>query len=181
MGAADRTDGTAERVARARGLTGRAAKLPGPIDGFLRRALQGPTVAVPGDPTRREMPVSEVVGRLARATTASPGTLGSGERLDYVLDLGPQLRVIVLDLVRRDGGSGGMVSAEQPAWLERQLRAAGDRWVIAVTHQPLASFRGRCASCSSCSTLRRGWWRRFPGTRIATGSSRAAPPPAATG
>ena len=59
-----------------------------------------------------------------------------------MLDLGTRLRVIVLDLVRRDGGSGGLVSADQPAWLERQLRAAGDRWVIAVSHQPLASSDG---------------------------------------
>jgi len=50
--------------------------------------------------------------------------------------------VIVLDLVRREGGSGGLVSAGQPAWLERQLRAAGERWVIVVSHQPLASSAG---------------------------------------
>ena len=59
-----------------------------------------------------------------------------------MLDLGTRLRLIVLDLVRRDGGSGGLVSADQPAWLERQLGAAGDRWVIAVSHQPLASSAG---------------------------------------
>ena len=60
-------------------------------------------------------------------------------RLDYALDVGSRLRVIVLDLVRRDGGSGGQVVAGQPAWLERQLAAGGERWVLVVTHQPLSS------------------------------------------
>jgi hypothetical protein len=115
---------------------------PGPIDGFLRRALAGPTVAVPPDPARRELAVPEVVGRLSRSAPATLGGLGAAERLDYVLDLGPRLRVIVLDLVRREGGSGGLVSAGQPTWLERQLRGAGDRWVIVVSHQPLASSAG---------------------------------------
>jgi len=115
---------------------------PGPIDGFLRQALAGATVAVPADPARRELAVGEVVGRLARSAPATPGGVGAGERLDYALDLGPRLRVIVLDLVRREGGSGGLVSAGQPAWLERQLHAAGDRWVIVVSHQPLASSAG---------------------------------------
>jgi hypothetical protein len=62
--------------------------------------------------------------------------------LDYVLDLGSRLRVIVLDLVRRDGGSGGLVTASQPAWLADRLGAAGDRWVIVVSHQPLSSSEG---------------------------------------
>ncbi|HEY1592957.1 MAG TPA: hypothetical protein VGF81_14270 [Solirubrobacteraceae bacterium] len=115
---------------------------PGPIDGFLRQALAGATVAVPADPARRELAVGEVVGRLARSAPATPGGVGAAERLDYALDLGLRLRVIVLDLVRREGGSGGLVSAGQPAWLERQLRAASGRWVIVVSHQPLASSAG---------------------------------------
>ena len=45
-------------------------------------------------------------------------------RLDYTIDLGPTLRLIVLDLARRDGGSGGLVVPSQPAWL---ARAAGRR------------------------------------------------------
>jgi hypothetical protein len=112
---------------------------PGPIDSFLRMALEGPTIGVPSDPTRREMPVAEVVDRLARATTGGPAGLGDGARLDYALDVGPHLRLIVLDLARRDGGSGGLVTADQPAWLERQLAAAAQRWVIVASHQPIAS------------------------------------------
>ena len=60
-------------------------------------------------------------------------------RLDYVRDIGSRLRVIVLDLVRRDGGSGGQAVAGQSTWLQRQLGSAGDRWVLVVSHQPLAS------------------------------------------
>ncbi len=64
------------------------------------------------------------------------------DRLDYALDVGPRLRLVVLDLVRRDGGSGGLVSADQPAWLEQQLATTRGRWVIVVSHQPLAGSVG---------------------------------------
>lgn len=112
---------------------------PGLVDGFLRRALAGPTVRVPADPARRQMSVGEVTARLKRA--GSGVSLRSG-RLDYVIDIGPRLRLVVLDLVRRDGGSGGVVGPEQPAWLSRQLARGGERWVIVVSHQPLASSAG---------------------------------------
>jgi hypothetical protein len=115
---------------------------PGPINDFLHRALEGPTVSVPPDPARREMELPEVVARLERSAPGAAPALGTGERLDYAVDAGSRVRLIVLDLVRRGGGSGGLVSADQPAWLERQLAAAGDRWVIAVSHQPLASSVG---------------------------------------
>lgn len=112
---------------------------PGLVDQFLRHALDGPTVDVPPDPTRRQMSIDEVIARVRRA--ASGGSLQSG-RLDYAFELGPRLRLIVLDLVRRDGGSGGIVSPEQPSWLARQLADAGERWVIVISHQPLASSVG---------------------------------------
>jgi hypothetical protein len=102
------------------------------VSGFLRQALKGPKQQVPADTSRREMDAVEVVRSLG----------GTGGSLDYSTDVGPRLRLIVLDLARRAGGSGGLVRPGQPAWLERQLSAAGDRWVIAVSHQPLASSDG---------------------------------------
>ena len=107
--------------------------LPGLVNQFLARALAGPKVRVPADPSRREMDAGEVVSRLRP---------GAGETLDYVIDLGSELRVIVLDLARRGGGSGGLVRPDQPGWLASQLAGAGQRWVIAVSHQPLASSEG---------------------------------------
>jgi hypothetical protein len=53
-----------------------------------------------------------------------------------------RLRLIVLDLARREGGSGGLVVSDQPAWLARELDAAGDRWVIVASHQPLTGSDG---------------------------------------
>jgi hypothetical protein len=102
------------------------------VNDFLARALAGPKVHVPADPARRQLEAPEVVGRLAR----------SGPTLDYVVDVGERVRLIVLDLARRAGGSGGLVRPEQPGWLARRLPQAGDRWVIVVSHQPLAGSEG---------------------------------------
>jgi 3',5'-cyclic AMP phosphodiesterase CpdA len=52
------------------------------------------------------------------------------------------VRVIVLDLTRRDGGSRGRVAPGQPAWLEDQLDRAGERWVLVASHQPIAGSSG---------------------------------------
>jgi hypothetical protein len=106
--------------------------LPGLVDGFLARALAGPTVRVPASAGRVEMDPLEVIGRLGHP----------GETLDYSADIGPELRLIVLDLARRGGGSGGLVRPDQPGWLASQLVNAGDRWVIVVSHQPLAGSEG---------------------------------------
>jgi 3',5'-cyclic AMP phosphodiesterase CpdA len=111
--------------------------LPGLVDRFLAEALAGPKVRVPPDPTRREMDATEVV-RLLRA--------GTSDSLDYAVDIGRELRLIVLDLARRAGGSGGLVRPDQPGWLTSQLERAGDggagRWVIVVSHQPLSGSAG---------------------------------------
>jgi hypothetical protein len=105
----------------------------GLITSFLKRALKGPKQRVPADPIRREMDAEEVVTRLRP---------GAGANLDYSTDVGPKLRLIVLDLARRKGGSGGLVRPDQPAWLKKELKAAGNRWVIVVSHQPLPSSQG---------------------------------------
>jgi len=111
---------------------------PGLVDSFLRQALAGPTVRVPPDPGRRELSFDEVIAGLRRP----PAAAGRPGRLDYAFDAGPHVRVIVLDLVRRGGGSGGLVDPSQPSWLAGQLAAAGGRWVLVFSHQPLASSAG---------------------------------------
>jgi hypothetical protein len=110
---------------------------PGLVDAFLRQALAGPTVHVPADPARRELSFVEVTERLGTAGPATARDAAASAHLDYVFDAGPHLRLMVADVVRRRGGSGGQVTGDQPAWLERQLAAAGERWVIFVSHQAL--------------------------------------------
>jgi 3',5'-cyclic AMP phosphodiesterase CpdA len=105
------------------------------VSKFLDQALAGQAVGVPADPTRRQLSAGEAVSRLL-------GASGGPTTLDYVADVSPRLRLIVLDLARRDGGSGGLVRPEQPAWLEAQLARSGRRWLIVVSHQPLASSTG---------------------------------------
>jgi hypothetical protein len=90
------------------------------------------------DARRRQVGAEMMLARLRSAS----GSRGSGPLLDYTFDVGDRLRVIVLDLVRREGGSGGLVSAGQPRWLRRQLRRAGRRWVIVTSHQPITTAEG---------------------------------------
>jgi 3',5'-cyclic AMP phosphodiesterase CpdA len=122
---------------------------PGLVESFLTQALAGPTVRVPADPARWEMTLPQAVTTLvagagSEAAAGAPGlaNAAAAERLDYTLDLGPQVRIIVLDIVRRAGGSGGLVDPSQEAWLAAALAAAGERWVIVVSHQPLQSSGG---------------------------------------
>ncbi len=106
--------------------------LPGLVNQFLARALAGPKVRVPANAGRVEMDPLEMIRRLGHP----------GSHLDYHLDIGRELRLIVLDLARRGGGSGGLVRPDQPGWLASQLTDAGQRWVIVVSHQPLVSSEG---------------------------------------
>ncbi|MHB8691596.1 MAG: metallophosphoesterase family protein [Solirubrobacteraceae bacterium] len=122
--------------------------LPGIVSQLLQEALSGPTVSVPASSSRRELASGEVVSAFGGApglrSAASKGTINrpSPDRLDYAFDLGGELRVIVLDLARRAGGSGGLVVSGQPGWLSQQLAAAGTKWVLVVSHQPLISSEG---------------------------------------
>jgi len=112
---------------------------------FLSQALAGPRVRVPADPARRELSSDEAVVRLATSaggSVAAETAPGAGATLDYTVDIARQLRLIVLDLARRGGGSGGLVRPEQPAWLEQQLAEADGRWVIVISHQPLVGSAG---------------------------------------
>jgi len=129
------------RLRSARTIAPDGAPDPGAVDELLVQALRGPIVRVPPDPARRELAFGEVVSRL-RAAGGPATAIRAGARLDYVVDVGARLRLVVLDIVRRDGGSGGAVDPSQPAWLARQLAAADDRWVIVITHQPIITSVG---------------------------------------
>ncbi len=112
--------------------------LAGLADQFLLQALRGPTVNVPPDPSRRELSVPEAIAQLRSATAA----FGTDERLDYVYDLGDRVRLIVLDLASRTGGSGGQVAAGQAEFVRTALAEARDRWVIFASHQTLRQSVG---------------------------------------
>jgi 3',5'-cyclic AMP phosphodiesterase CpdA len=114
------------------------ALTPQLVDSALSGGLPGTTARVAPDPQRRELTPQEAVAGLRAAS----GHGGRGARMDYGFDAGPAVRVIVLDTVRRDVGSGGVLSAAQARWLAGQLAAAGDRRVIVVSHQPLTSVDG---------------------------------------
>jgi len=111
---------------------------PGLFEPLIRQLLSAPGVDVPADARRRELSAATVLAQLRRAASLK----GGDPLLDYTFDLGPKLRVIVLDLVRRGGGSDGLVHPGQSEWLGGQLAQAGERWVLVVTHQPLTNSVG---------------------------------------
>jgi 3',5'-cyclic AMP phosphodiesterase CpdA len=93
---------------------------------------------VPPDPARRHLAPDELVARLSTAAGVAPAAPG---RLDYTFEVG-EVRGIVLDTANRAGGSRGVVTAEQVAWLRRQL----DGWVVVFAHNPLESSDGGAAA-----------------------------------
>jgi len=113
------------------------ALTPQLVDRVLSGGLPGRTVAIAPDPGRRELSPDEAIAGLRAAS----GHGGSGRWMDDAFDVGA-VRVIVLDTVRRDVGSSGVLAPEQVAWLRGQLTAAGSRRVILVSHQPLPSVDG---------------------------------------
>jgi hypothetical protein len=105
------------------------------IDELLRAGLQGDAIRVAPDPNRTQLDATDVVARLRRTTNAQ-------DRLDYGDDVGDHLRLIVCDLVRRDAGSGGLVTTATLAALQRELAAAGNRYILVAVHQPLDQTAG---------------------------------------
>ena len=67
---------------------------------------------------------------------------------------------IVLDTAARSGGSRGVVSAAQLAWLRAQLARAGERWVIVFAHNPLESSDGGEAGAGGARRRPAGGRRR---------------------
>jgi 3',5'-cyclic AMP phosphodiesterase CpdA len=108
------------------------------IDRLLAAGLPGRSVKVTPDPGRRELSPAAAVAGLRRAS----GHGGRGARMDDTFDIGPGVRAIALDTVRRTAGSGGVVTPAQARWVARALAAAGNRWVLVFSHQPLTTAAG---------------------------------------
>lgn len=108
------------------------------LERVLGQGFPGETAPTEADPRRAHPAPAEVLGTLRRGS----GAAGGVGRLDYAYDVGPRLRVIALDLVKRGGGSDGRITAEQLVWLERRLARAGRRWIVVASHQSLASSEG---------------------------------------
>jgi 3',5'-cyclic AMP phosphodiesterase CpdA len=121
------------------------------VDAVLAGGLPGRTIRVAADAARRELEASAVLARLRRAS----GHGGRGPLLDYSFDLGPRVRAIVLDTIRRGVGARGVVRPSQLRWLRQQLRRAGSRWVVVFSHTPLPSCDGDRAALSLLTRDRR--------------------------
>jgi len=111
---------------------------PRAVGALLAHGLPGKTMRVTPDPRRRELRPSQMLAALRHGSGRGAG----GRWLDYSFDIGPKVRVIVLDLISRRAGAAGVVHAGQSGWLARQLRAARDRWVVVFSHTPLSRTRG---------------------------------------
>jgi 3',5'-cyclic AMP phosphodiesterase CpdA len=107
------------------------------VDRLLDAGIPGTAVQVAPDPARASLSSREVVAAFARGREPR-----SPDRLDYVVDVGPALRAVVLDTADRAGGARGRVEPEQVAWLREQLAVAGDRDVIVISHNRLESSTG---------------------------------------
>ena len=127
------------RRAAQRGRADAAARRPR----AQRRAARAHTPRSRPTPARRELTPDEAIAGLRAAS----GHGGSGARMDYAFDAGRAVRVIVLDTVRRDVGSGGVLAPEQVRWLRRPAAPPpATRRVVVVSHQPLTKVAGRAAA-----------------------------------
>jgi Calcineurin-like phosphoesterase len=112
------------------------ARAPGAVATLLAHGLPGQTRHVAPDPRRRELDDAQAVARLRAAASLN----GNG-RLDYTFEAGSVL-CVVLDLERRQGGSGGQVTAAEVGFLKRALARAGSRWVLVFSHQAVPGSLG---------------------------------------
>ena len=119
-------------------LVGRRRLTRATVDAVLGEGLPGRSRSIAPDRARRELTAPEVLATLRRAS----GHGGDGPLLDYSFALGPHVRGIVLDTIRRDTGASGIVPRSQIAWLRRELRRAGSRWIVVFSHTPLGSCQG---------------------------------------
>jgi 3',5'-cyclic AMP phosphodiesterase CpdA len=120
---------------------------PAAVASALSGGLPGQAERVPADPGRRILTGAQATARLARA--GARGTALRDGLMDYAVDVGRHVRAIMLDTVRRDGTSQGLLTPAQTAWLRDELARAGDRWVLVFSHNPLDATAGGDAALAA--------------------------------
>jgi 3',5'-cyclic AMP phosphodiesterase CpdA len=113
---------------------------PAAVRAVLEGGLPGRREHVPADPARRPMTAAQAVARLRQAVAPRAGY--GGGPLDYTFDIGSSVRAIMLDTVRRQGGSRGRLSPAQVDWLRGELARARGRYVVVFSHNPLDATDG---------------------------------------
>jgi 3',5'-cyclic AMP phosphodiesterase CpdA len=106
------------------------------VDAFLAAGLDGDAIRVPPDPDRTQLDAADAIARLGG---------GGAARLDRAVAVGDRLLVVILDVVRRDAGSGGLAVPATLRFLQHALADAGDRAVLVAVHQPLDQTVGGAA------------------------------------
>ena len=92
------------------------------VAGLLADQYALDTTDVPADAQRQLNRPGEAERRLNQRNSA---------------DVGPDVRAIMVDTVNRDGTSRALIAPAQLAQLQQQLDAAGNRWVVVFSHNPL--------------------------------------------
>lgn len=87
--------------------------------------------------------------RRGRTLIAAAGIIAAGVMAGTATTIAYGL---ALDIVDRSGGAAGLVDSEQIEWLRGELNAAGSRWVMVVSHQPLTTSEGGDAALSLLDT-----------------------------
>jgi 3',5'-cyclic AMP phosphodiesterase CpdA len=100
---------------------------PEAIERLLTEGVPGRATKVAADPRRRAVRFAELA--------AAAGT--DGARLDYAIDVGRELRVLVLDTVDRRGGAGGAITDTEFRFLRSELARGDDRAIVVADHHGL--------------------------------------------
>jgi 3',5'-cyclic AMP phosphodiesterase CpdA len=115
---------------------------PEQIERVLAEGLPGKRTKVPPDPRRAALTPRALIDRLREAGTPSRD---GANRLNYAIDLGPELRALVLDTTNRAGKAAGVVTAQELAFLRRELARKDERAILLVSHHGLPRSEGRLA------------------------------------
>jgi 3',5'-cyclic AMP phosphodiesterase CpdA len=125
------------------------ARTPSPdLRGIPRQAIaqlladgvpSAEATTVPADARRRVVRARELVAALERGSGVRSR---APDRLEYVADIAPGVRAIVLDTATRSGGARGSLEPGQIAFLRRELGRAGDRAIVVVDHHGLERVAG---------------------------------------